>query len=74
MVSPPLETYETRGLQTFFVHPILNCPIYHNQITISCQILSTKSLTDIKKAAGESTTMMELLKHNKVYLEADLLG
>jgi len=67
-------TKEADFEQYFYVHPILKRPIYRNQITIGCRLLSTKTINDIKKATGERTTMMDWLKKNNVFIEIDSLG
>ena len=60
--------------QYFYVHPIPKWPIYRNQITIGCRLLSMQTISDIKKATGERTMMMDWLKKNNVYIKIDSLG
>jgi len=67
-------TKENEFEQYFFIHPIPNRPIYRNQITIGCRMLSTRTINDIKKATNDTTTMMEWLKKNDAYIEVDSLG
>jgi len=50
---------ETNFKQYFVVHPIPKHPIYCNQITIGCHLLSTKTIRNIKKATTDQNTMME---------------
>jgi len=40
---------EEMFMQYFHVHLIPKCPMYCNQITIGCCILSTKTIPDIKR-------------------------
>ncbi len=60
--------------QYFAIHPIPTRPIYRNQITIGCRFLSMKTISNIKKATGECTTMMEWLNKHNVFIEIDSLG
>jgi len=65
---------EAEFKQYFLVHPIPNHPIYQKQITIGCHLLSTKTISNIKKATNDNTTMMEWLKKQNVYVEVKSLG
>jgi len=67
-------TKETDFEQYFVVHPIPKRPIYRNQITVGCCILSTKTISDIKKATTDQNTMMEWLKKQNIFIEVDSLG
>jgi len=48
--------------------------MYWNSVTISCRMLSTKSIKDLKAAKMDDTTLMSWLKAKQVYLEANTLG
>jgi len=67
-------TKETEFEQYFFVHPIPNWPIYCNQITIGCRMLSTQTINNIKKATNDMMMMMEWLKKSNTYIKVDSLG
>ncbi len=67
-------TKETDFQQFFKVHSIPKCPTRQHLITIGCRILSTKTVTEIKKSTIEDQTMMDWLNQHHVFLEADTLG
>jgi len=58
----------------FHIHPIPKWSIYHNSVTISCHLLSTKTVKEIKDSATDEATFLTWLKSNKIFLEADTLG
>jgi len=70
----PFPMKETDFQQYFQVHSIPKRPNRQNLITIGCRILSTKTVTEIKKATLDDHTMMDWLNQNHVFLEADTLG
>ncbi len=70
----PFPMKETDFQQYFQVHSIPKQPTRQNFITIGCRILSTKTVTEIKKATLDDHTMMDWLNQNHVFLEADTLG
>jgi len=70
----PIPMKEAEFKEFFFVHLTPNQPIYRNKVTVGCQILSNKTITELKKSTLEDHTMMEWLTNNQVYLEVDSLG
>jgi len=70
----PFPTKETDFQQFFLVHSIPKCPTRQNLITIGCCILSTKTVTEVKKSILDDSTMMDWLNQHHVFLEADTLG
>jgi len=58
----------------FHIHLIPKWSIYHNSVTISCHLLSTKTVKEIKDSATDEATFLTWLKSNKIFLEADTLG
>jgi len=70
----PFPMKETEFKEFFYVHPTPKRPIYRNKVTVGCRILSTKTISELKKSTLEDHTMMEWLTNNHVYLEVDSLG
>ncbi len=70
----PFPLKEKEFTPYFFVHPILKRSIYRNYVTVGCQLLSTKSVKELKASVTAENTFLEWLKANKIFLEADTLG
>ncbi len=67
-------TKEKEFTQYFQVHPIPKRSIYKHSVTIGCRLLSTKTIKEMKTSSHEDITLLNWLKDNKIFLEADTLG
>jgi len=70
----PFPMKEKEFTTYFFIHPIPKQSIYCNSVIIGCHLLSTKSIKQLKASTTEEIPLMDWLKINKIYLEADTLS
>jgi len=70
----PFQLKEKEFMKYFNVHLVLKWSIYHHSVTIECHLLSTKSIKELKTLTTEETMLLNWLKMNKIFLEADTLG
>jgi len=64
-----------KEFETYFtVHPIPKRSIHRNSITIGCNMLSTKTIKELKTTKTDETTLLLWLKANHIFVEADTLG
>jgi len=60
--------------QFVFLHPASTHPALHNWVTVGCIIHSMKMIKEIKNTKIKTTSLLEWLNKNCIYIKADSLG